>query len=146
MAPKKSGKKKGPTYYTTEADLEPFGFKLNDIIRTPLGVTGTVIGVKYENPEQKETGRVWVKYDNAHEAPLEPRLGAGYMSALGYRRCSEADHIRRDVETHVTAAKKVEEERKLVEQIKTFQEQGLPIPAELLPQEKPKKKKAEKKK
>lgn len=39
-------KKKGPTYYTSEGDLEPFGFKLNDIIRTPLGVTGTVIGVK----------------------------------------------------------------------------------------------------
>ena len=24
----------------------PFGFKMNDIIRTPLGVAGTVIGVK----------------------------------------------------------------------------------------------------
>lgn len=38
---------------------------------------------RYENPEQKETGRVWVRYENSHEAPLEPRLGAGYMSALG---------------------------------------------------------------
>ena len=44
MAPKKKGK--GPTYYTDDSDLEPFGFKLNDIIRTPLGVAGTVIGVK----------------------------------------------------------------------------------------------------
>ncbi len=38
---------------------------------------------RYENQEQKETGRVWVKYENNHEAPLEPRLGAGHMSALG---------------------------------------------------------------
>jgi hypothetical protein len=39
---------------------------------------------RYENPDQKETGRVWVKYENNHEAPLEPKLGAGYMSALGW--------------------------------------------------------------
>ena len=38
---------------------------------------------RYENPEQKETGRAWVRYDNGNEAPLEPRLGAGLMSALG---------------------------------------------------------------
>jgi hypothetical protein len=72
MPVKKKGK--GPTYYTSEEDLvrsrasnarfqlahaqkcrtlplgplaqTPFGFKLSDIIRTPLGVAGTVIGVK----------------------------------------------------------------------------------------------------
>jgi hypothetical protein len=44
MAPPQ--KAKGPTYYTADDDLEPFGFKMNDIIRTPLGVAGTVIGVK----------------------------------------------------------------------------------------------------
>eukprot|EP00955_Chlamydomonas_euryale_P081092 363521-Chlamydomonas_euryale.AAC.7 len=37
----------------------------------------------YDSAEQKETGRVWVRYPNGHEAPLEPRLGAGLMSALG---------------------------------------------------------------
>ena len=39
--------------------------------------------LRYENPEQKETGRAWVRYENGNEAPLEPRLGAGLMSALG---------------------------------------------------------------
>uniref|UniRef100_A0A7S2QTP5 Uncharacterized protein n=1 Tax=Chlamydomonas chlamydogama TaxID=225041 RepID=A0A7S2QTP5_9CHLO len=141
MAPKKLGKKKGPTYYTTDEDMAPFGFKLHDIVRTPLGITGTVIGVKYENPEQKETGRVWVKYENGHEAPLEPKLGAGYMSALGYRRCSEADHIRRDVEQHEEAQKKVDDQRKVVAQIMSYKEQGLPIPEELLPKPKATKKK-----
>lgn len=38
---------------------------------------------RYDNPESKETGRVWVMYENGHEAPLEPKLGAGYMSQLG---------------------------------------------------------------
>jgi hypothetical protein len=38
--------------------------QMSDIVRTPLGVTGTVIGVKYENPENKDTGRIWVLYDN----------------------------------------------------------------------------------
>lgn len=139
MAPK--AKKKGPTYYTSDADFEPFGFKMHDIIRTPLGVAGTVVGVKYENPDQKETGRVWVLYDNGHEAPLEPRLGAGYMSALGYRRCSEADHIRRDVNMHVEQAKKLADDKLLIDKILSFKELGLPIPDELLPKEKPKKKK-----
>lgn len=138
---KKGGKKKGPTYYTTDEDMAPFGFKVNDIIRTPLGITGTVIGVKYENPEQKETGRVWVKYENDHEAPLEPKLGAGYMSALGYRRCSEADHIRRDVDIHSEAQKKVDDERKIVAEILTYKEAGLPIPEHLLPKVKVKKEK-----
>ena len=57
-----------------------------------LATVGSLLGAtrlcpprlcRYENPEQKDTGRVWVLYENGHEAPLEPRLGAGYMSALG---------------------------------------------------------------
>ncbi|KAG1679320.1 hypothetical protein FOA52_009352 [Chlamydomonas sp. UWO 241] len=143
MAPVKKkaggGKKKAPAFYCGAEDLEPFGFAMNDIIKTPLGVTGTVIGVKYESAEQKETGRVWVRYQNGHEAPLEPRLGAGLMSALGYRRCSEADHIRRDVEHSEAAAKKKGDEEKLISQIMAFKEAGLPIPEELIPKSKEKK-------
>lgn len=37
-------KKKAATLQTRDVDFEPFGFKLNEIIRTPLGVAGTVIG------------------------------------------------------------------------------------------------------
>jgi hypothetical protein len=38
--------KKGPAYFTNDVDLEPFGFRMNDIMQTPLGVAGTIIGVK----------------------------------------------------------------------------------------------------
>jgi hypothetical protein len=38
--------KKGPPLITAEEDLAAFGFKLSDIVRTPLGITATVIGVK----------------------------------------------------------------------------------------------------
>ncbi|GAX74757.1 hypothetical protein CEUSTIGMA_g2204.t1 [Chlamydomonas eustigma] len=140
MAPKKA--KKGPTYCTSDDDLEPFGFRMHDIVRTPLGVAGTIIGVKYENPEQKETGRAWVRYENGNEAPLEPRLGAGLMSALGYRRCSDAVHIRRDVDAFQAGAKKASDEKKIIDKIMAFKEQGLPIPPDLLPKEKAPKKKA----
>ena len=58
---KKGGKKaKGPTYYVEDEHCIPYGFRANDIIKTPLGLTGTVIGVKYENPEDRSTGRLWV--------------------------------------------------------------------------------------
>ena len=136
-------KKKAATLQTRDVDFEPFGFKLNEIIRTPLGVAGTVIGVKYDvDPpnETKETGRVWVRYENGSEAPLEPKLGAGYMTALGYRKCSEADHIRRDVGIKLEETKKLQEEKKLVDTIIALKAQGLPIPDELLaqlPKEKP---------
>ncbi len=38
--------KKGPALITNEEDIAAFGFKLNDIVRTPLGITAVVIGVK----------------------------------------------------------------------------------------------------
>ena len=45
---KKSGKKgsKATAYSTTPEDLKPFGFNFRDLVRTPLGVVGTVLGVK----------------------------------------------------------------------------------------------------
>lgn len=70
---KKGGKKaKGPTYYVEDAHCIPFGFRANDIIKTPLGLTGTVIGVKYENPDDKTTGRLWV----GTFTPPKPNLSA----------------------------------------------------------------------
>ncbi|GLC45026.1 hypothetical protein PLESTB_001460700 [Pleodorina starrii] len=142
--PKKA--KKGPPLITAEEDLAAFGFKLSDIVRTPLGITATVIGVKYEAADDKSSGRVWVKYENGHEAPLEPKLNAGFMSALGYRKCSEADHIRRDVGAHMAEQKKQDEERKVVEEVLRCKEQGLPIPEHLIPKPKTTKKKTDAKK
>ena len=66
------------------------------------------------------------------------------MSALGYRKCSEADHIRRDVGIKQEEMKKLEDEKKVVNTIIALKAQGLPIPEELLPKEKaPKKAKKE---
>lgn len=56
MPPKKaaSGKKraksakKAPEFITDDADCMAFGLRYLDIVRTPLGLTGKVLGVKYE--------------------------------------------------------------------------------------------------
>jgi hypothetical protein len=101
---KKAGggkKKKGPEFYTGEEDLSPFGFKLRDIVCTPIGLKGTVIGVKYDppGPENKDSAQIWVEYADGKRCPLEPKLHSGFIGqAAGYRRVSEADHIWRDVE------------------------------------------------
>jgi hypothetical protein len=43
--------KKGPSIYVEEEHLRPFGLSLNELVRTPLGITGSVIGVKYSSVE-----------------------------------------------------------------------------------------------
>lgn len=65
--------------------LPPCRAQVGEIVRTPLGLLGTVLGVKYEDPEAKDSGRLWVRYNNGHEAPLEPRAGAGSINQLGER-------------------------------------------------------------
>jgi len=89
---------------------------VNDIVRTPVGLTGTVIGVKYDDPNNKETGRLWVEYFGGKRSPLEPRLGAGFIGTLGYRRAPEAEHIRRDVDTFNQKLREMEERRKEIEE------------------------------
>ena len=42
-----------------------------------------------------------------------------------YRRCSDADHIRRDVGIFSDEAKKLADEKKLIDQIMSFKEQVL---------------------
>lgn len=72
---KKGGKKaKGPTYYVEDEHCIPFGFRANDIIKTPLGLTGTVIGVKYENPDDKATGRLWAGSIHRRVSSFRPHL------------------------------------------------------------------------
>lgn len=57
--------------------------QVHDIVRTPVGLLGTVLGVKYDSASDKESGRLWVRYNNGHEAPLEPRAGVGNIQAMG---------------------------------------------------------------
>ena len=38
---------KGPTIFIEIAHLKPFGLQLHDLVRSPVGMVGSVIGVKY---------------------------------------------------------------------------------------------------
>lgn len=43
---------KGPAIYTDPLHLERFSLNVDEIVKTPLGITGTVCGVKYATAEQ----------------------------------------------------------------------------------------------
>ncbi|GBG66499.1 hypothetical protein CBR_g63082 [Chara braunii] len=103
------GKKKGNAnaFFTSEDDTLAFGFRAGDIIRTPLGLICTVIGVKYTRPGDKESGQLWVEYEGEKRFPLE--------RDLGYSRCGEADHIWRDVMQLKKSVRQDEDLRNMVE-------------------------------
>ena len=60
---------------------------------TPLGLLGEILGVKYEDPEKKEGGRIWARYDDGREAPMEATLVG--VATMGYRRAEEHQFIER---------------------------------------------------
>jgi hypothetical protein len=37
-----------------EEHLKPFGLRVHDLVRSPVGVVGAVIGVKYSSPQDAE--------------------------------------------------------------------------------------------
>lgn len=87
MAPKrkagsaKGGRKKKVALFTASEHTGIFGVRMHDIIRTPIGCTVTVIGVKYDNPGAP------VFYLLAGDFciqryPLSTRLGLGYARVL----------------------------------------------------------------
>ena len=43
---------KGPAIYTDAVHLDRFSLAVNEIIKTPLGISGIVSGVKYATAEQ----------------------------------------------------------------------------------------------
>jgi hypothetical protein len=94
---KKGAKAKGPAYYTDEDGVDhcaPFGFALNDILTTPIGLRGTVLGVKYDKAAEREGGVMWVKYDGTgREAPIE-----NPTTTDGYRRDTDGAHVWREVQ------------------------------------------------
>ncbi|BFI29416.1 hypothetical protein AXG93_3960s1230 [Marchantia polymorpha subsp. ruderalis] len=87
------GKKKGKggAFCTGEEDMKPFNeFKAKDLILTPLGLIGTILGVKYAKKGDKDSGVLWVEWKEGFRSPLEKDL-------TGYKRCTEADLVWRDV-------------------------------------------------
>jgi hypothetical protein len=46
--------KKAPAIFTADEHLQPFGLRVRDLVRSPLGVTGVVVGVRYPSTERAE--------------------------------------------------------------------------------------------
>lgn len=124
---KKGKKGKKPQIYTEVEHLRPFGLSMRDIVTTPLGLQGTVIGVKYEDAEVQGTGRVWVEYTGGRQSPLEPRLSQGSIQSHGYTRNPDSDHLFRDVLFHKRRLKEAEELRQKAEEQRRLRREALAL-------------------
>jgi hypothetical protein len=67
--PKKGKGAKGPSILTDDASCLPFGFRVGDMLMTPLGVEVTVIGVK---PDASGTAKLWAEFQGGLQSPLDP--------------------------------------------------------------------------
>lgn len=118
MPPKKVARKgsakkktKAPEFETGDEDCMKFGLRAKDVVRTPLGLSAQVLGVKWEDVH-KTSGRLWVEYSNGLRAPLEPRTN---IIPLGYKRSSEAEAIWRDIALVRDRVRVLEEQRAAAE-------------------------------
>mmetsp|Transcript_20454 Transcript_20454/g.39676 ORF Transcript_20454/g.39676 Transcript_20454/m.39676 type:complete len:139 (-) Transcript_20454:86-502(-) len=94
MPKKGKGKSKGPSILCDDLSLKPFGFRMSDILLTPLGVEVTVIGVK---PNSTGEYKLWAEFQSGFQAPLEPSNPQEFMEQ-GYKRVHEGRHIMRNKE------------------------------------------------
>ncbi|KAI5070475.1 hypothetical protein GOP47_0014818 [Adiantum capillus-veneris] len=73
MPPKKKSKK-APAFYTDQVSLAPFKVQGKDLVKTSLGLTASVVGIKHNSKESEgETGpgTLWVDYRGGYRAPIE---------------------------------------------------------------------------
>mmetsp|Transcript_13191 Transcript_13191/g.33222 ORF Transcript_13191/g.33222 Transcript_13191/m.33222 type:complete len:139 (+) Transcript_13191:45-461(+) len=92
MPKKGKGKSKGPSILVDDMSLKPFGFKMSDILLTPLGVEVTVIGVK---PDSTGQPKLWAEFQSGFQSPLEP-TNPQEFTEQGYKRVHEGRHIMRN--------------------------------------------------
>lgn len=92
--PKKKGKGgKKKEFLTDAASLAPYGVNVRDIIKTPLGVEVTVLGVN------KLDGLLWVKWPGNVESPVPSKAKTKTdMEAFGYVRRPQSAHIQRSID------------------------------------------------
>lgn len=93
--------------------MDKFGLQVDEIVKTPLGLHGTVIGVKYASAEQVESvsgGKLWIKYINGLESPIE------YEETHGYSKGTISEHIARDVGAYNSELEVMVEERRQQEE------------------------------
>ena len=97
MVKKKKGTKKGGKKGKKDAidkdpvTLAPWGVKVSDIVRTPLGVDATVLGVS--------KGSLWLQWPGNVKAPLpnDAKTRAD-MERFGYVKRGNSAHIQRSIE------------------------------------------------
>lgn len=113
---KAGGKKKAkePDYQTTDQYLfDVFGVRQKDIVRTPLGMEGEVLGTKTPDKEDPSTWRLWLGYPNGFKAPIDPR-NKDEMASRGYRKASESAHVVRDMALEDARRLKFERDQVLI--------------------------------
>jgi len=78
--------KKGKKAKIEETDeaCAPFGFKLHDLIHTPVGLTGTVVGAMYKTPGDASTARLFVMYRDSQFQLNGQHVGSSGRRDLRY--------------------------------------------------------------
>jgi hypothetical protein len=93
---KKGKKGKQAAFLVDEEALRPFECQVRDIIQTPLGVRGTVLGVR--------DGVLWIRWPGNIESPTPPKAKtAADLAAYGYVRRPTSAHIQRSIEERARA-------------------------------------------
>jgi hypothetical protein len=111
--------------HTAPEHLGKFGLVVDDIVKTPLGLFGTVIGVKYSSAEQAESfsgGKLWIRYMNGLESPVE------YEETHGYSKGTVSEHIARDVGCYNSELEQMAEERRKQEEEARMRALGIEPP------------------
>ncbi|KAL4448184.1 hypothetical protein ABPG75_005403 [Micractinium tetrahymenae] len=83
---KKKKAKKAPAYLTGTEHLAPWGLQAGQLVRSSLGVEGTVLGVKLGGTGSE----LWVRWTGGLEAPADTT--GGVCAAPG------AEQLRRDID------------------------------------------------
>ena len=78
----KKGKK--PKVEETDEACAPFGFKLHDLIHTPVGLMGTVVGAMYKVPGDVSTARLFVMYRDSQFQLAGQHVGSSGRRDLRY--------------------------------------------------------------
>lgn len=95
--PKKGKGKKGPELLVDDEALAPFEVKVNDMIKSPLGVVCTVMGVK--------DGQLIVQWPGGAVTPAAPggAVDKAGLKEYGYSRRPQSAHIQRSIDERVKA-------------------------------------------
>ena len=95
----KKGKGKAPAFLTDAEALKPFDCDVRDIIKTPLGVTATVVGVK--------DGSLWLEWPGGIVSPASPAPAKAKskedLATFGYSRRPPSAHIQRSIDERLRA-------------------------------------------